>query len=745
MRMTVFLGFVALYALSLCEARVKLRLADGKHKYEGRVEAFVNRQWGPISAKDWDKKAAQVVCRQLGFGGEVIRYTKGVTYSHPKRVRTVWLEEINCEGTENHIDQCNHSGWAKPKRRLSFYNLAGVMCYTEEGRILLPPVDSAWGDIDVSKIKFWLEGKVENGIISAGYLRISYQTMQGYVCADNWQFHSTRVACGQLGYSEPQDFEAERNDGPFILNGLTCDGTESSMLSCNHTGFIQSQQPCRSNAAVWVRCKVFNRTVKFKNSANLKLRGAAYPWAGRVELKYKHTWTTLCDDEWNLEAANTVCRTLGYGTALQASRAAKYGQGTQLTIVEGIKCKGDEKNIEDCAWTVLEPRTNCTHFEDAGVHCNAPKYQLKEVRLVGGRNSSEGRVEVKIGGKWGTVCGDHWHVKSAMVVCRELGLNFAEKNITGREFGVGEGMVMSNPICMGDEISLTQCLRDESFTCSSPDNVAGVRCTDALPDLALSIRDIIRTLRVDYLPNQMLRCAWEENCLPSKANRYMDETYIRYYTRRLMRFSTVILNFGSADYRPLAKKEDWIWHSCHKHFHSQEEFATYDLLTADRARRKVAEGHKASFCLEDTSCLNGVDRKYNCTAGTQGISLNCFDDYSFSIDCQWIDVTEVRYLRPYIFHVNINPTLEVPETDFDNNVIVCDIYDRGSFIRVRDCGYDYCTSGLRSHGGNANRACCVFPFRFRGVWYNTCTKTSLDKYWCSTTTIFEDDYKWGLC
>lgn len=100
-----------------------------------------------------------------------------------------------------------------------------------------------------------------------------------------------------------------------------------------------------------------------------------------------------------------------------------------------------------------------------------------------------------------------------------------------------------------------------------------------LPDLALSIRDIFRTLRVDYLPNQMLRCAWEENCLPSAANRYMDEEYIRYYTRRLMRFSTVILNFGSADYLPLAKKEDWIWHSCHKHYHSQEEFATYDLLS----------------------------------------------------------------------------------------------------------------------------------------------------------------------
>ena len=62
----------------------------------------------------------------------------------------------------------------------------------------------------------------------------------------------------------------------------------------------------------------------------MKLRGAAYPWAGRVELTYEHDWTTLCDDKWDLFAANAVCRTMGYGTANEASFAAKYGQGTQL-------------------------------------------------------------------------------------------------------------------------------------------------------------------------------------------------------------------------------------------------------------------------------------------------------------------------------------------------------------------------------------------------------------------------------
>ena len=75
-----------------------------------------------------------------------------VIYGHPKRTRPVWLEAINCNGTESHIDDCHHSGWVKPKRRLNFYDLAGVMCYTEEGRIRVPPIASAWGDIEVGVI-----------------------------------------------------------------------------------------------------------------------------------------------------------------------------------------------------------------------------------------------------------------------------------------------------------------------------------------------------------------------------------------------------------------------------------------------------------------------------------------------------------------------------------------------------------------------------------------------------------------
>ena len=43
------------------------------------------------------------------------------------------------------------------------------------------------------------------------------------------------------------------------------------------------------------------------------------------------------------------------------------------------------------------------------------------VRVVGGENPGEGRVEVFHAGVWGTICHHHWNVNDANVVCRELG------------------------------------------------------------------------------------------------------------------------------------------------------------------------------------------------------------------------------------------------------------------------------------------------------------------------------------
>jgi len=43
------------------------------------------------------------------------------------------------------------------------------------------------------------------------------------------------------------------------------------------------------------------------------------------------------------------------------------------------------------------------------------------VRLAGGLEPTEGRVEVCVGGRWSGVCGSSWNYQDVYVLCRQLG------------------------------------------------------------------------------------------------------------------------------------------------------------------------------------------------------------------------------------------------------------------------------------------------------------------------------------
>uniref|UniRef100_A0A671RPM9 Lysyl oxidase homolog n=1 Tax=Sinocyclocheilus anshuiensis TaxID=1608454 RepID=A0A671RPM9_9TELE len=201
-----------------------------------------------------------------------------------------------------------------------------------------------------------------------------------------------------------------------------------------------------------------------------------------------------------------------------------------------------------------------------------------------------------------------------------------------------------------------------------------------LPDLVGDPYYIQASAYVQSVPMYNLRCAAEENCLASTAYR---SSVRDYDTRMLLRFPQRVKNQGTSDFLPSRPRYSWEWHSCHQHYHSMDEFSHYDLLEAS-SQRRVAEGHKASFCLEDTSCDYGYYRRYACTSHTQGLSPGCYDTYNADIDCQWIDITDVKPGN-YILKVSINPSYQVPESDYSNNNVRCDVRYTGNYVYVSGC------------------------------------------------------------
>ncbi|KAM4778253.1 scavenger receptor cysteine-rich type 1 protein M130-like isoform 3-T3 [Cyanocitta cristata] len=107
-----------------------------------------------------------------------------------------------------------------------------------------------------------------------------------------------------------------------------------------------------------------------------------------------------------------------------------------------------------------------------------------ELRLVGGGGRCAGRVEVKHGGEWGSVCvfDFDWEARWAIVVCRQLGCGRVATASPYAPFGQGSGRIWLQPFfCRGTEEALEECPHfgwGQHF-CGHESDV-GVICRDAV-------------------------------------------------------------------------------------------------------------------------------------------------------------------------------------------------------------------------------------------------------------------------
>lgn len=421
------------------------RLAGGSNHSEGRVEIKVGEQWQTVCGLGFDDIDANIVCNQMGYG-EVLSTSLG-NDRYGIATGTALVKNVNCNSNFQLMYQCASEVVPDGDPQCTSDNDVGIVCSNSDSALGLRLV----GGNNI------FEGRVE----------VNINNTWGTVCDDYWDMEDASVVCNQLGLGRAVEARKYasfgRGFGPIHMDDVLCSGNEATIFDCEYN----NQTGCSHSEDAGVVC-----------APKIRLMGGMNAYQGRVEMFVNEEWSTICDTQWDEDEARVACRQLKYGFAATAKTGSYFGEGTGPILAENIRCSGYEGSLVQCPQFGISPNTTCDHSRDAGVICSLPENNIT-LRLVGGENAYQGRIDIELDGIWGTVCDNNWDKNDARVVCKQLGLGPGIEAAKGASFGPGTGPIyVDNLACRGHESSIAFCPNNgvEVHNCTH-ENDAGVVCS----------------------------------------------------------------------------------------------------------------------------------------------------------------------------------------------------------------------------------------------------------------------------
>uniref|UniRef100_A0A669C7V7 SRCR domain-containing protein n=1 Tax=Oreochromis niloticus TaxID=8128 RepID=A0A669C7V7_ORENI len=350
-----------------------VRLLNGTSLCSGRLEVNYNQSnqskqsWTSVCEADFDQQDAEVVCRELGCGPPST--LQGALYGDVGA--PVWSKEFQCEGHESALLDCRSSN--STRSSCSPGKAVGLTC-SEPIRL------------------------VGGASRCAGTLEMNLGEWRP-VAGDNWALREAAVACKQLDCGSALAIEHRKSSDRPVWR-IQYD-------------FVQSGSPL-TELVISVNS---SSTLDLTCSDSVRLLNGPSLCSGRLEINYnqsnqsKQSWTSVCEDHFDQQDAEVVCRELGCGPP-SALQGALYGDVGAPVWSKEFQCEGHESTLLDCR-SSSSTRNSCSPGKAVGLTCSEP------IRLVGGASRCAGTLEAKIG-EWRPVGGYDWALREAAVACKQL-------------------------------------------------------------------------------------------------------------------------------------------------------------------------------------------------------------------------------------------------------------------------------------------------------------------------------------
>ncbi|KAL5253622.1 hypothetical protein ACHWQZ_G013415 [Mnemiopsis leidyi] len=293
----------------------------------------------------------------------------------------------------------------------------------------------------------------------------------GTVCDDSFNENSADAICREMGYSgsflwvsgSSYSYGERQTSLDITLDDVQC--SDDDWDSCSYS----TSHNCGHSEDVFLTC-VGEET----EATPFTLINSDGEAAGSGEFGLLlYNQGTVCDDDFDDNAADAICKEMGY------EGATRWSNDDTFALQSDLEIKMDEVQCASDSWASCEFQTthDCSHSEDVFLECHSGEGYDAVFRLVDedGNDIEDGRRGLLLY-NGGTVCDDGFGSTEARIICQELGYSDAVDFDSSNDFDISTNfqITLDDVSCDGEsggEGGWASCFFSESHNCGHSEDI----------------------------------------------------------------------------------------------------------------------------------------------------------------------------------------------------------------------------------------------------------------------------------